>query len=330
MAQSTGLKMNSRLAKPGQFASQLPVVRLTGNTTKAISQPTVRLTGNTKPQFKSSNGSNAIAGARGQFGAMLPRVGAGTSPAAGVGQFSVSKLNTVTKVVANAMSGISKLGGTAGLAQQMGYARQPLSGVNPTIGRQATVQRGTFAGTDPRQIPSGFNRPVVKLTGQPNTVGVNQYNYLTPQQKSAWDAEKRRQQINQLTAPYTGSLAALTGANMVEPVNQGFPGTDPRQQVQVSNQYLAGPQRFGAPIQGVPWNSFGNTTGNYGTASTAGANTAGGRRGGGYGGGYGNPYGYNDQYGYSPYSGGGSYGSTPYSSWGDPVGNILNWRVATG
>ena len=316
MAQSTGLKMNSRLAKPGQFASQLPVVRLTGNTTKAISQPTVRLTGNTKPQFKSSNGSNAIAGARGQFGAMLPRVGAGTSPAAGVGQFSVSKLNTVTKVVANAMSGISKLGGTAGLAQQMGYARQPLS---------SPQTKTVFSGaTQPT------NRPLVNLTGQPSTVGVNQYNYLTPQQKSAWDAEKRRQQINQLTAPYTGSLAALTGANMVEPVNQGFPGTDPRQQVQVSNQYLAGPQRFGAPIQGVPWNSFGNTTGNYGTASTAGANTAGGRRGGGYGGGYGNPYGYNDQYGYSPYSGGGSYGSTPYSSWGDPVGNILNWRVATG
>jgi len=319
MAQSTGLKMNSRLAKPGQFASQLPVVRLTGNTTKAISQPTVRLTGNTKPQFKSSNGSNAIAGARGQFGAMLPRVGAGTSPAAGVGQFSVSKLNTVTKVVANAMSGISKLGGTAGLAQQMGYARQPLSGVNPTIGRQATVQRGTFAGTDPRQIPSGFNRPVVKLTGQPNTVGVNQYNYLTPQQKSAWDAEKRRQQINQLTAPYTGSLAALTGANMVEPVNQGFPGTDPRQQVQVSDTW-GRPAGMGAKIQGVPWSDFADTYGN--TTAAAGGRRSGGGGGGGYG--Y-DPYGYSD-----PYSGGGSYGSTPYSSWGDPVGNILNWRVATG
>ena len=44
-----------------------------------------------------------------------------------------------------------------------------------------------------------------------------------------------------------------------------------------------------------------------------------------YGGGYGDPYGYSD-----PYSYGGNYGSNPYSSWGDPVGNILNWRVATG
>ena len=312
-------KRGSTLAKPGQFTQS--VASLTGAQRK-VQQPVVRLTGATKPQFIQSNGSS---GATGKFGAMLPRVSGGTKVAksgqfgAGVGGFSVSKPNAVTRVVANAMSGISKLGGTAGLAQQMGYARQPLSGVNPTIGRQATVQRGTFAGTDPRQIPSGFNRPVVKLTGQPNTVGVNQYNYLTPQQKSAWDAEKRRQQINQLTAPYTGSLAALTGANMVEPVNQGFPGTDPRQQVQVSDTW-GRPAGMGAKIQGVPWSDFADTYGN--TTAAAGGRRSGGGGGGGYG--Y-DPYGYSD-----PYSGGGSYGSTPYSSWGDPVGNILNWRVATG
>ena len=77
---------------------------------------------------------------------------------------------------------------------------------------------------------------------------------------------------------------------------------------------------MGAKIQGVPWSDFADTYGN--TTAAAGGRRSGGGGGGGYG--Y-DPYGYSD-----PYSGGGSYGSTPYSSWGDPVGNILNWRVATG
>jgi hypothetical protein len=65
------------------------------------------------------------------------------------------------------------------------------------------------------------------------------------------------QQITQLTAPYQGSLAALTGANMVEPAQTGFPGSDPRQPI---------------PI-------------NLPTGSTTPSDTSGGGRWGGWGGG---------------------------------------------
>lgn len=160
-------------------------------------------------------------------------------------------------------------------------------------------------GFQPRP-PISFNRattPLVNLTGSPN-LQPTVYGPPIPQGYrgsgtiaggATTQAEiDRRRQITALTTPYQGSLAALTGANMVEPTQTGFPGTDYRQPVSVSQQYLQGgyasPSEIVAP--GFDYSGGGGSGG-----------------GGGYGGGGG--------------GGGYNYGS-------NIVSQVLNWRVATG
>ena len=235
-----------------------------------------------------------------------------TSGLAAAGQFAIPNQQTLQAVrTTTAPAGV--LGGQFGggpmarptpitTALQQGYARE-----TQTI--LPRPQQGQFG--MPQNVSNILNKPyqgsVASLTGANNSVGVNQYNYLTPQQKAMQDAEKRRQQINQLTTPYTGSLAAITGANMVEPSRQGFPGTDPRQPLKIANPYIQSQQ--------VQQNASNLFAGVYGESSGS------------------NGYGSNGYTGYTDYGNNGGYSSAydPNSSWyGSAAANTLNWRVATG
>jgi len=257
-----------------------------------------------------------------------------TSGVAAAGQFAIPNQQTLQAVrTTTAPAGVlgGQFGGgpmtrPTGQQGQFGMPQnvsnilnKPYQGsvVNLTGANNVKPSIQGFPGTDVRQpIPNNVTTPkatsfytgannvtppkaTASYTGANNAANVNQYNYLTPQQKEVWDAKKRREQINQLTTPYTGSLAAITGANMVEPSRQGFPGTDARQPIPISNSYL----NNALPVASVPTSSSGYY--DYGGS------------GGGGSGGYGNGYDY------------GGYGSN--SGYGyDPIVSVLNWRVATG
>jgi len=321
---------NSRLAKPGQFANLIP---------KQLPNQQFRLSGKkAKPQFITPNGSNALAGPQGQFGSMLP-VGGGASATKKIGlglkvpeyvsniipglrNAGVSISAPIPKLPERARISTNPVGMSASIPR-VGFGVRVPDWVKPSLAPQYRGEYGFGIQTPERiglSIPSlslGYGGTGKRMLGQSS---VNMPRHPGYGQVSETPESIRRQQINQLTGRYTGSLAAITGANMVEPVNRGFPGTHQDQPVPVSDTW-GRPAGMGAKIQGVPWSDFADTYGNT-TAAVGG----GGRRGGGGGGGYGyDPYGYSD-----PYSYGGNYGSTPYSSWGDPVSNILNWRVATG
>ena len=248
-------------------------------TKKAPASPT-KIRDRDKPQFVPANGSSvrpttAQDGQSGAFGAMLPTRPRFDTEGVGINSERTGFFDRVKDYLIS--SGIAK--------------------TTLTVPVSPITKQNNFTG-----VP--YSGTLAALTGGKDAAGVNQYNYLTPQQKLAWDERKRREQITALTAPYQGTLAAITGANMVEPSNLGFPGTDPRQPVRVSNQYLQG---GATALPQVGANPVVSSYGGYG-----GAGSSYRRRGGGGG-------------------GGGNGGTTGGYTYGNSVAaQVLNWRVATG